>query len=191
MDQALRDAIWARSRESDPDQPLPLSRLSLTVAWELDGLAKTFVFPSMSWTRSEGMKRQTIAVLPFLLGMTIGLGIWAGPAVLERVINDGKIGRFLSDVWHVRNKIEDYRAVHGAYPAVCSLEDLQEAVERKFSPGIHYCSNGTGYLILYKPFEEGPCVSELNCAYGLANGEWIVWPMAADRLWGSMGKAPI
>jgi hypothetical protein len=130
------------------------------------------------------MVRRRYAWLGFVaLGVVLGVALAVVShrctQAMEEAIEGGKSLRFIGAVEGVVKRIESYRSEHGQYPIVCTMDDLLPVIDvREWDEGYFYCSNGTDYILLHKPFGPGPC-GGLHCGYVHVSGEWVLWPDAA------------
>ena len=138
----------------------------------------------------EAPRARWISILrsPWWRGCACGLGL----AVLFLLARQG-LGAYMSlaldenestlratQMHLLAGALEEFKARDGAYPKTCGgLPELMAVMEweaRMTFEQLHYCSDGTTYVMVYQPLGPGPCAGGHRCSYDMVDGEWVSWP---------------
>ena len=120
----------------------------------------------------------------FLLGLAMGAAIAVGGSAMLngffRAINVGKEHKAANEVHMVATMLSDFKNTHGSYPAVCDSSSFKAQLGIKawnvggdVGETLFYCSNGTSYIFLYRPFGVEAPVDGIAGAYAIADGRWV------------------
>jgi hypothetical protein len=121
------------------------------------------------------MKESTLGIaITMVLTAAITVGVDRTLLALLHAIDEGMSKRDISTVTQVAEQLEEYRRLHGSYPAGASLADLGDDFSH-LPDHLFYCSDGSTYIAVYAPLESD---NERGSAYSFVihDGHWLSWP---------------